>query len=41
MMKHVDYDESVCWPIEFDLLLDEAKPNAFKTSGRPKSIGFP
>ena len=27
MMKHVDYDESVCWPIEYDLLLDEAKPN--------------
>ena len=39
-MKHANYDHGFGLLIEFKTCLRVAKPNAFATSGRLKSVGF-
>ena len=40
MMKHVDYDESVCWLIEFENCWMKRNPTLFCRPAVSKALGF-
>ena len=39
-MKHVGYDESVCWPIEFDYCWMKRNPTILKPPEDQKALDF-